>query len=52
MYTLFYYLVTGKCPFDSEVKYNDTGECYTARHICDGYYHCTYGNDEENCGKE
>ena len=52
MHTLFYYLVTGRCPFDSEVKCNDTGECYTARHICDGYYHCTYGNDEENCGKE
>ena len=49
---LLYTLVTGRCPFDSDVKCNDTGRCYPSDHICDGRFHCRYGNDEENCGNE
>ena len=51
-YVIFYTLVTRSCPFDIDVKCNDTGRCYSSGSICDGYSHCRYGNDEENCGNE
>ena len=51
-HVIFYTLVTGRCPFDSDVKCNDTGRCLRSNYICDGYSHCRYGNDEENCGNE
>ena len=51
-YVIFYTLVARNCPFDFDVKCNDTGRCYSSGSICDGYPHCRYGNDEENCGKE
>ena len=52
MHTLFYYLVTGRCPFDSDVKCNDTGKCVESKVVCDSEISCKYETDEENCGKE
>ena len=51
-YYILFTLVTRRCPFDGDVKCNDTGKCYRSRYICDGISHCRYGNDEENCGNE
>ena len=44
-------LVTGGCPYDGDVKCNDTGRCIRSYRVCNGYSSCRYGNDEENCGK-
>ena len=44
--------MTGRCPFDSDVRCNDTGICMRSRRICDGRAGCGDGSDEENCGKE
>ena len=52
MHTLFYYLVTGRCPFDSDVKCNDTGKCVDSKFICNSNIACIDETDEENCGKE
>ena len=51
-YVQFYTLVNRECPFDDDVKCNDTGRCYTSNHRCNGYLNCRSGNDEENCGNE
>ena len=45
-------LVTGGCPFNGDVKCNDTGRCLRSTYACNGYSSCRYGNDEENCGNE
>ena len=44
-------LVTVACPFDGDVKCNDTGRCLRSRIICNGFSTCTHGDDELNCGK-
>ena len=51
VFVWFCTLVTGGCPFDGDVKCNDTGRCLRSTYACNGYSSCRYGNDEENCGK-
>ena len=45
-----YTVVTEACPFDGDIKCNDTGICHRSTVTCNGYSTCRYGTDEEDCG--
>ena len=50
------FVVSRRCPYDSDFKCNDTGICLRGYDRCDGYSECFYSRgslsdyDEQNCG--
>jgi len=50
-YIRMWHLGTLSCPYDDDYRCPRGGACIRSYQLCDGYYDCNYGEDEENCSE-
>ena len=40
-----------RCPYDGYFRCKSIALCIHPSYVCNGYYNCPDGSDEENCGR-